>query len=284
MNNTQITSESNNQPVLVVGGTGKTGRRVVRLLTERGVPTRVGSRNADPAFDWQDRSTWAPALRGVRAVYLTYAPDTAVPGATDDVATFVRTAVDSGVRHIVLLSGRGEAEAEACERLVQEAGIDWTVLRSSFFAQNFSENFWRDEMVATGELALPVGDVPEPFVDIDDIAEVAVAALTEPGHAGRLYELTGPRLLTFADATHEIAEASGRDFNYRALTHSEFAGALEALELPDDVRSLLVYLFTEVMDGRNASTSAGVQQALGRPARDFRDYARSTAATGVWNG
>ena len=273
----------NHKTTLVLGGTGKTGRRVVERLAARGVPTRVGSRSGEPPFDWEDRATWAPALRGVGAAYVSYYPDLAVPSAPAAVGDFAALAVELGVRRLVLVSGRGEEEAQRAERILQEAGADWTIVRCSWFSQNFSESFMLDG-VLDGVLALPVGDVREPFVDAEDIADVAVAALTEPGHAGQLYELTGPRLLTFAEAVAEIAGASGRDVRLLPMTIEEFTAELVRQDVPEDLVALIAYLFTEVLDGRNASLADGVQRALGRQPRDFRDYARDAAATGAWNG
>ena len=171
------TTQSNGL-TLVLGGTGKTGRRVVERLASRGVPTRIASRAVDPSFDWGDQSTWDAVLDGVTAAYVSYAPDVAIPGATDTIRAFVERAVERGVQRLVLLSGRGEQEAQLCERIVQSAGIEWTVVRASWFCQNFSEGEFLD-MVLAGEIALPAGDVGEPFVDVDDIADVVVAALTE---------------------------------------------------------------------------------------------------------
>lgn len=267
---------------LVLGGTGKTGRRVVERLTARDVPTRIGSRSGTPPFDWDDQSTWAPALQNVRAVYVTYQPDLAVPGAPAAIRAFSELAVKSGVQRLVLLSGRGEEEAQRCEQIVQNAGTDWTILRASWFNQNFSEGPFQ-ELVHGGVVALPAGPVGEPFIDVDDIADVAVAALTEDGHAGQLYELTGPRLLTFTEAVGEIAKASGRDVHYQQIPPEVFATALAEQGVPADAVALLNYLFTTVLDGRNAHLTDGVQRALGREPRDFSNYARATAATGVWN-
>ena len=202
---------------LVIGGTGKTGRRVVERLAARGLPVRIGSRSSEPPFDWEDPATWASAMNGVGAVYLTYYPDLAVPGAVDAVRGVVDLALERGARRIVLLSGRGEEEAERAEAVVQGSGIDWTILRCSWFAQNFSESYLREPLVG-GEVVLPTGDVAEPFVDADDIADVAVAALTEDGHVGRLYELTGPRMLTFPEAVAEIAAATGREIRYARVS------------------------------------------------------------------
>ncbi|MEM5369765.1 NAD(P)H-binding protein [Paraburkholderia azotifigens] len=267
--------------ILVLGSTGKTGRRVMERLEKQDVNVRHGSRSGKPPFDWADRASWTPALKGAHAVYITYFPDLAVEGAADDIQAFTHLAAQSGVRRLVLLSGRGEAQAQRCENIVREAGVEWTLLRASWFAQNFSEAHFLEGVLA-GELALPVGDIGEPFVDADDIADVAVAALTEDGHAGQLYELTGPRLLSFADAVAEIAQASGRPVRFTRVAMPEYVAALEAAQLPPDAIDLIRYLFTEVLDGRNASVQDGVLRALGRPPRDFGDYARATAATGVW--
>ena len=266
---------------LVLGATGKTGRRVAQRLTDRGMPVRLGSRAGSPPFDWNDRSTWAPVLDGVSRAYISYYPDIAVPGAVETVGTFADLAVRRGASRLVLLAGRGEAEAERAEEAVRDSGADLTIVRATWFAQNFSEGFMRDAILS-GVLALPAGDTPEPFVDADDIADVAVAALTDDRHIGRLYELTGPRALTFAAAAAEISRASGRDVRYQPVSLDEFAAGMSAQGLPADVVSLVRYLFSEVLDGRNSHTTDGVQRALGRTPRDFRDYARDAAASGAW--
>ena len=275
-------TSSPHSPILVLGGTGKTGRRVVSRLRDRGVPVRVGSRSGTPPFDWEDTATWAPALHGARAAYISYFPDIAVPGAPEAIAELARIAVQGGTRRLVLLSGRGEEEAQRAEAELRASGADWTIVRCSWFNQNFSEDYLRESVLA-GEVALPVGDVPEPFVDAEDIADVAVAALTEDGHAGELYELTGPRLLTFAEAVGEIAVAAGRDLRFTRVGADAYAAELEHHDVPRDVISLLRYLFAEVLDGRNASLADGVQRALGRPARDFHEFARRAAAGGAWS-
>jgi uncharacterized protein YbjT (DUF2867 family) len=276
-----MTSSAQDKPVLVHGGTGKTGRRIVERLRARDIPVRVGSRSGEPPFDWDDPSTWEPALEGVGSVYVSHYLD-AIPGAAETVRSFADLAVKSGVRRLVLQSGRGEAEAERVEQAVRDSGAELTILRSTWFAQNFSENYWVDS-VLSGEVALPAGDTPEPFVDADDIADVAVAALTDDRHIGRLYELTGPRLLTFEEAVQEIAKATGREIRYVPVSVEENAAAAAEQGVPHELVELLTYLFSEVLDGRNAYVADGVQRALGREPRDFADYAREAAATGVWN-
>jgi uncharacterized protein YbjT (DUF2867 family) len=279
MDGMQSTNSHDIKPTLVLGATGKTGRRVVERLEARGLRVRAGSRSAQPRFDWEDRATWAPALDGVGAVYLTYYPDLAVPGAVEATRDFAELALAQGVSRLVLLSGRGEPEAERAEQAVRDTGAELTVLRSTWFMQNFSEDFWREHVVG-GEIRLPARDVPTPFLDVDDIADVAVAALTDDRHIGELYELTGPRSLTFAQAAAEIAAATGREIGYVPITIEEHEAECRAHGVPAEVIELLSYLFTEVLDGRNAGTTDGVERALGRPPRDFAAYAR--AAAGAW--
>ncbi len=277
---------ANRTTTLVLGGTGRTGRRVIDRLHGRGVPTRVGSRRGDPPFEWHDAATWDRVLVGIRAVYLCYHPDIAVPGAADTVGAFARWAVGAGVSRLVLLAGRGEEEAERAEDLVREAvhgsHATVTVVRAGWFAQNFSEGFFRDDLLA-GELAVPVGDVLEPFVDVDDVADVAAAALTDDTHAGQMYDVTGPRLLTFGQAVEEIATATGIPARTRAVALDEYTAAMAAAGMPPQVTELMAYLFTDVLDGRNSVVGDGVERALGRPARDFSDFVRRAAAAGAWD-
>jgi uncharacterized protein YbjT (DUF2867 family) len=270
------------QLILVLGGTGKTGRRVAARLGQRGVPVRIGSRAGQPPFDWEDESTWPGALDGVSAAYVTYVPDLAVPGAAEQVSRFAASARQAGVRRLVLLSGRGEEGARAAELEIERCGLEWTIVTASWFNQNFSEDYLLPA-VLQGVLALPAGDVAEPFVDADDIADVAVAALLEDGHVGERYEVTGPRLLTFAQVAATIASVTGRPLEYLPISTREFVAGAADQGMPEEVASMLADLMSEVLDGRNAHVADGVQRALGRAPRDFVDYAIATAASGVWN-
>jgi len=267
---------------LVLGGTGKTGRRVAERLQGRGIRTRIASRSIQPGFNWDAPDTWEAVLDDIDTAYITYAPDLAIPGATDAIRQFVALAVEKGVRRLVLLSGRGEDEAQACERIIQDSGVEWTVVRASWFNQNFSEGEFLG-MVMDGAITLPAMDVPEPFVDADDIADVAVAALTEDGHHGKVYEVTGPRMLTFTQIAEELSSAAGRKIQFIPIPKEDFAAALAASGAPDNIVWLLGYLFETVLDGRNAYLTDGVQQALGREPTDFAEFARRVAARGVWD-
>lgn len=275
------TDSNQDNLTLVLGGTGKTGRRVAAQLKEKGHLVRIGSRLATPAFDWKDETGWAACLKGVRAVYLNYAPDLAVPGAKDAVSRFINLAKVEGVERVVLISGRGEAEAQACEKIVQDSGLAWTVVRAGWFNQNFSEGAFID-MVRSGSLTLPGGDIREPWIDVNDIAEVVVTALTESGHEGEVYEVTGPRLMTFSDIAADLSRATDRDISYIDIPHQDFVAGMSQAGAPKDVVWLMDYLFETVLDGRNAYLADGVQRALGRPPRDFQDYAREVATSGVW--
>jgi uncharacterized protein YbjT (DUF2867 family) len=273
---------TNHAPILITGGTGKTGRRIAHLLAARDSPVRIGSRAGAPPFDWERRATWAPVLDGARAAYIAFHPDVALPGAAETGAAIAEQAVAAGAERLVLLSGRGEEEAQRAERAVRAVAPAATIIRSSWFAQNFSEDFLLEDILG-GTVALPVDGVREPFVDADDIAQVAVAALTEDRHAGELYELTGPRLLTFQEAVAEIGSAAGRELRFVAVRPEDYRAALDAQDLPAEVAGLVMYLFREVLDGRNEHLTDGVRRALGREPRDFRDYAAGAAASGVWN-
>ncbi len=273
-------TNTTNNTILVIGSTGKTGKRVADQLEARGIPVRHGSRSADIPFDWENPQTWAPALDGVDKVYITYYPDLAVPGSVDAVRGLTERAIQAGVSRLVLLSGRNEVEAERAEDVVKACGLDWTIVRAAFFAQNFSEGAWLEEVLA-GSVSLPVRDVQEPFVDADDIADVVVAALTEDRHVGQLYELTGPRLLSFGEAVAEVAAAAGRPIDFVSVSIDDYVAMLAEYGMPQDFIWLLNHLFTEVL-GSKAQLADGVQRALGREPKEFADYARETAATGVW--
>ncbi|NGO67986.1 NAD(P)H-binding protein [Streptomyces boncukensis] len=271
-------------PILVLGGTGKTGRRVAAALAERGHTPRAASRSGDVRFDWTDPATWEPALEGVRAVYVV---DSQTPGAAREVPDFSALAVARGVERLVLLSARAFAELDALgapdellapERAVRESGAAWTVLRPTWFSQNFTEFPVVSDGIARGELRLPVGDGPESFVDVRDVAEVAVEALTGEGHAGETYELSGPRALTWAEAVGELARATGRPLRYTPLSEAEYRRELAAEGWPEEAVEVLSALFGHIREGRSGAVSDGVRRALGREPRGFADYAADYAA------
>jgi uncharacterized protein YbjT (DUF2867 family) len=266
---------------LITGGTGKTGRRVAARLTTMGHAVRLGSRSGDTRFDWDDDRTWAPALEGCTSAYVTFAPDLSFPGAADTVAAFARTAVDTGTSRLVLLSGRGEKSAQLAEQRLAESGCDWTVVRCAFFAQNFSETFWL-ESIRAGELVLP-GDTLEPIVDLEDVADVAAAALTDVHHVGEVYECTGPRLVSLDQAMRELSGTIGREVAFRSVPPPAFAAGLVEGGMSRPDAEGMAALFVDILDGHNSYLTDGVHRALGRAPRDFSEYLHRTAETGVWD-
>ena len=269
-------------PILIIGKNGKTGSRVNRRLRALGYATRAVSRSTRPAFDWENPATWRSAIAGTDTAYVTYQPDLAIPGAEATIKAFVRIAAEAGLKHIVLLSGRGEKGAERAEEILKASGLAWNIVRASWFCQNFSESFMLEGILA-GELVLPAGDTIEPFIDADDIADVVVAALTEPRHRNKLFEVTGPRALTFAQCTREMSEALGRPLKFTTVPIDAYISALREQGVSEDLQWLLRELFTVVFDGRNCHVMPGVEEALGRPATDFRTWVQKTLESGVWD-
>lgn len=270
--------------ILVIGGTGKTGRKVAEGLQKRGQKVRIGGRNSHPAFDWSEPDTWAEALEGIDKVYIVFYPDLAVPGALQAIEKLTEMATQAGVQKAVLLSGKGEQEAERCEQVVAQSGMDYTLVRASWFSQNFSESFLMEPILA-GYVALPMPDAKIPFVDTGDIAEVVVESLINDAHNGQTYEITGPRAITFRAAVREIEAATGKSIVYRAVSLKDYKASMEAAGLPGDYVWLIDYLFREVLSvPANQDVTRDVERVLGRPATDFAAYAQKTAAGGIWGG
>lgn len=269
-------------PILIIGKTAKTGLRVDQRLQALGYSTRGVSRSSSPAFDWEDASSWRAALEGTKSAYITFYPDLAIPAAEHTIREIIALAKDVGLQHLVLLSGRGEQGAERAETVLMDSGLDWNVVRASWFMQNFSEGFMIEGIVE-GELMLPAGDIIEPFIDIDDISDVAVATLTRPELRNRLFEVSGPRAMTFAQCVAEISEAVGYPVKFTQITIEEFLHALRDQGLPEEMLWLMRELFTVVFDGRNSNPTTGVEEALGRPATDFSEYLRKVMATAAWH-
>jgi len=279
---TTATNTSNHPTIAVIGGTGHTGRRVADRLRARGLDVRIGSRSGSPAFYWESPETWAPVLNGCTAAYVAYTPDFTHSGAVETLAAFAKQARRSGLERLVFLSGRGEDDALRAEGVMRAAGVPTAVLRSSMFAQNFSEHFLHGA-IFDGVIALPAGGVAEPFLDLEDLADVAERVLTAPVPSEETLDLTGPRLLTFAEAAAQISMVLGRPLIYQPVTLSEFVeGALDAGVPAEEVDALRL-VFEQIFDSRNAYVTDTIERMLGRPAGDFAAYARRAAASGAWS-
>ncbi|WP_272149656.1 NmrA family NAD(P)-binding protein [Tenacibaculum aiptasiae] len=269
--------------ILVIGGTGKTGRRVVEQLQNKGIEPRIGSRNESPSFDWDNKETWVEALSGIEKMYVTYYPDLAVPGAKKAIKSLTYLAKELGVKKMVLLSGKGETEAEACEKIVMESGIAYTIVRASWFNQNWSESFFL-EPILSGEVALPLSDVLIPFVDANDIAEVATTVLLDDSYNGEIIEVTGPELITFKDIVNIISKTSNRKLNFYDITLEQYIEGMKQMQISSDVVWLIEYLFSHVLTNPNNQLIVhDIERVLGRKAKTFLEYAKETAKTGIWN-
>lgn len=272
-------------PILVTGATGKTGSRVAANLTQRGFAVRAVSRKSAVRFDWDDATTWQPALQGVRAAYIVH-PGLGFHGATEQVRDFALAAAAAGVKKVVLAStpddGSEFSQAmRAAEQYIVNAGLNLTSLRLRWFFQNFSEDFLL-QPVRSGELRLPAGFGKEAFVDADDIAEVAVAALTDDRHNGRQYDLTGPYLLSFAEVAQEITSGAQHHLSYVPLDPATYVAEQVAQQVPEEWAYSFSVLYQDIASNKLAQVSGDVEAVLGKPPRDFPTFVSAMAKAGVW--
>ena len=269
--------------ILVIGGTGKTGRRVAEKLTKLSQNVRIGSRNYYPSFNWDNPSTYSEALKEMDRAYITYYPDLAVPGAKEAINSLAEIALKSGLEKVVLLSGKGEKEAEACEEIISNSGLNYTLVRASWFNQNFSESFFLDPILA-GHVALPMANVEIPFVDAGDIADTVVKVLLDDSYNNQTITITGPRKLTFREAIKEISKQTKREIDFQSITLDDYIKSMKNAGLPDDYVWLIGYLFEEVLgNAENQTLSSDIEKVLGRKAVDFSEFVKKTAQTGIWN-
>lgn len=273
---------SQRKTIGVIGATGKTGSRVSTILRALDYPVKEISRSGITKFDWNKPEHWPSALKNIDTLYVTYQPDLAVPKAESDINNLITQVKQAGVQHLVLLSGRGEEGAELAERQVINSGLSWNVVRASWFMQNFSESFMLDGIVDR-TLVLPKAKALEPFIDVDDIADVVVASITREELRNQLFEITGPELLSFETCVETIGSAIGETIAYHPTAVDDYITTAKKHGMPDDVAWLMRELFTNVLDGRNAHTTNTIQSVLGREPKSFADYVANTVGTNVWS-
>ena len=271
------------QNIVVIGGTGKTGKRVAKNLKETGHHVQVVGRSTNPPLNWEKPETYDAVLDGMDRAYIVYYPDLAVPGSRDAISTLTEKAKKAGLQKVVLLSGKGETEAEACEGIVANSGLDFTLVRASWFNQNFSEGAFL-EFVQDGVVALPMPEARIPFVDANDIADVVSKVLVDDFYNGQTITVTGPEMRTFEEVVGIMGKASHRKLQYVPISIEEFKEGMRKAGLPDAYVWLFGYLFKEVLGNPdNQEISYDVEKVLGRKAIDFTEYADKVAATGIWN-
>jgi uncharacterized protein YbjT (DUF2867 family) len=267
--------------VLVLGATGTTGSRVAAFLAGRGVAVRSATRTPTAAghvrFDWADRETHAPALRGVSAVYLV-AP-VAEPDPVPRVEPFLAEAVRQGVRRVVQLSSSAVPEGApglgAVHRLVRASTPEWAVLRPSWFMQNFTGEHSLARDARGGEIVTATGEGRVAFVDATDIAAVAGHALVDEVPHNTEHVLTGPEALSYTEAAAIVARRIGRPVRHRAVTAAELAHHLAERGMPPDYAEVLAALDTDIAAGAEDRVTDTVERVTGRPARGFREFAEA---------
>ena len=275
-------------PILILSGKGKTGRRVAAQLEARGVPFRLASRSSEQRFDWYDESTWSATIAGADTAYL--APPVGPTGLAQ-AGRFIQQAAAAGLRRVVLLSGRGVGSPGRdfavydgsldLEHAVQASGVDWTIVQPAWFAQGFSEDFLRYHVLA-GEIRLSAGTGGEAWIDTNDVGDVMTAALLDEAYTGQVIAISGPRPLTMTEVADALSTATARPISYVDLEPEKHVGELLEQGLTQEDAEAVRDLFAVIRNHRSEYVSDGVQQVLGRPPRDFADWARETATTGVW--
>jgi len=265
--------------VLIIGGKGKNGRRVAEKLKSHKfnpiVTTRTINAHVENEryFDWNDSSTFGPALKNIEIVYIVH-PDTSMLGAEQQIEGLITEMMNQSVSKAVLLSGRGQASVEKCEKILMQSQLDWTVIRSAWFNQNFSEGHFLHG-IRSGEVTFMADTVKEPFVDLEDLSDVVVECLIDAVHNGKIYEVTGPELLTFAEAVNVIGVKLKRNIQYQYLNQEAYRQYLKNAGLDEFIAAHMTQAFSEILDGRNENIGKGVTHVLGRDPIKFTDFVKS---------
>lgn len=268
-----------NANILVIGGGGKNGSRVVKKLKTLGYTVFSTTRVRDEVnedtrfFDWNDGTSYDQALKNMDKVYIVH-PDTSIPDAKEQITELISTMVENSISKAVLLSGRGQESVRKCEDILISSPLKWAVLRSAWFNQNFSEGHFSHGIQA-GEVTFMADSVKEPFVDLDDLSDAVVECLIDEKHDGKIYEITGSELLTFKEAVEMIGNKLNRSIKYNFLDKDEYRELLKKAGLPPFVAEHMAAAFDEILDGRNENTGDGIQKVLGRNPRKFNEFVQS---------
>lgn len=286
---------SGSATILVTGATGRIGGHLVRVLSERGVETRALSRDPAqgeelPGVAWVEGDLAEPsgldaAFEGVERLFLLTGNGEAMVRLQKNA---LRAAREAGVLHGVKLSALGASDHSKSligvwhwivEQELRGSPMAWTILRPHHFMQNLLDSpSLRRGIVEEGVVRSPSGEGRIPFIDTRDVAEVAATTLTEPGHGGRSYHLTGPEAISYRDATQILARATGRDLRYEPETPDQARARLRAEALPDPlIAAQLAIAEYQRQGGPTEKTTDTVEQLLGRPPRTFEDFARQHA-------
>jgi uncharacterized protein YbjT (DUF2867 family) len=267
---------------LILGGTGKVGRRLGQSLTAAGHAARAASRHAAVRFDWAEPATWPDALAGTDGLFIIG------PGSATDwsgrLTSLLTTAQSAGTKHAVLLSARGVeflpgGAVGQSEQALREGPLSWTILRPSHFAQNFTEAMF---VPVDGVITTAVGTGAEPFIDVADVADVAAAVLARDTWHETTLELSGPEAITFAEAAAILTQASGTSVRFADESDASHVARLRAAGTPEGYIEWRMAMLGGIRSGADAYLSDGVQAVLGRPATSFREWARREVPAAAW--
>lgn len=278
--------------ILVTGATGTIGSSTVKALKARGARFKVGTRSPDKLkgqgveavlFDWEKPETFGPALQGVEKVFiLTPVSDKQ----TEYTQALVDAAKKAGVKHIVKLSVMGADQEpgialgrlhRSSEKAIEKSGIAWTMLRPTFFMENFI-NFYGADPKKDSTVYAAHGDGKAVWVDGRDVGEVAAAVLTSKGHEGKVYDLTGPEALGDAEVVSILGQALGRKYSYVAVPDEAARKAMTDMQMPAWLVEGFMELNMLIKNNWVATPATGVKDVLGRPPRSFKEYAKDYAA------
>ena len=275
--------------ILVTGGTGSTGTALAARLQSADLPVRIASRQPAPntaqvRFDWEDETTYGPALGGVEAVYLVAPVSAADPALTRYpervMVPFLRRALDAGVRRAVLLSSSAIPEGGPAlgqvHQAVREMMPEWSVLQPSWFMQNFV-NALRPGIQNDGEIVTATGDGQVGFIDVGDIAEVAFYALANAEPHNQAHILTGPQALSYSDAAAIISEAAQRPVRHVSISTQQLQERFMGFGMPAAYAALLAGLDEGIKHGAQDRTTTAVEDVTGRPPKSFAAFARENA-------
>ncbi|SUJ24279.1 NAD(P)H azoreductase [Sphingobacterium spiritivorum] len=269
----------NNKKILVIGGSGKNGSRVVRKLRELNYPAFSTVRKGNihqpnvRIFEWKDTSTWEAALTDIDSIYIVH-PDTSMPEAYTEIKELAEKSVKMGITRLVLLSGRGQQSVIKCEDAIRKSGLEWTIVRSAWFNQNFTEGHFAAS-IQHGELIFLADTVKEPFVDLEDLTDVIVQCLIDDKHNHHIYEVTGPALHSFEEAVQIIGATTGKPVRYIHADADNYYELLVQHGLSQDLATHMIGAFEEILDGRNANIGDGIEKVLGRPPVLFTTFVKN---------
>lgn len=265
--------------ILVTGATGTIGQALIKQLQTKNADFVAGVRNVEEAkkklpsvsnfveFDFSNSATYEGAVENIDSVFVLGPP--IVLNLEELVAPFLDFLKGKGINRVVYLSALGSENMKlltfhtTLTQKIKDDGFDYTILKPSFFAQNFKNYEW-ENITERGVVYVPAGTGKAGFVDVNDIAAVAAAALTEDGHSGKTYEITGPEILGYQDAANLLSEVMGKQIVYPNPTPEEFGATLKQAGAPDFIASYMIDVYSMILNNHVNVLSNHVEEVTGK--------------------